>query len=148
MTHLVFDTNILIDYLSGQIEALSIIDGCANPAISKIVYMEVMVGCKHFALARVALPEEFERILASVENMTRAWINSTFKVLPIDEETADLSIEVRKQTKKKLPDTVIHATAMLNGWPIVTRNPRDFTPLAQVPAGYNNVDLIVPYSLP
>lgn len=110
MTHLVFDTNILIDYLSGQIEALSIIDGC--------------------------------------ENMTRAWINSTFKVLPIDEETADLSIEVRKQTKKKLPDTVIHATAMLNGWPIVTRNPRDFTPLAQVPAGYNNVDVIVPYSLP
>ncbi|MEV4782532.1 PIN domain-containing protein [Burkholderia sp. LMU1-1-1.1] len=148
MTHLVFDTNILIDYLSGQIEALSIIDGCANPAISKIVYMEVMVGCKYFALARVASPEEFERILASVENMTRAWINSTFKVLPIDEETADLSIEVRKQTKKKLPDTVIHATAMLNGWPIVTRNPRDFTPLAQVPAGYNNVDVIVPYSLP
>ena len=148
MTHLVFDTNILIDYLSGHLEALSTIDDCANPVISKIVYMEVMVGCEYSALVRAALPEDYERTLASVENMIRAWINSTFKVLPIDEETADLSIEVRKQTKKKLPDTVIHATAMLNGWPIVSCNPRDFTPLAQVPVGYNNVDVILPYSLP
>ena len=148
MNHLVFDTNILIDYLSGQIEALSIIDGCANPVISKIVYMEVMVGCKLSALVRAALPVDYERTLAAVENMTRAWINSTFKVLPIDEETADLSIEVRKQTKKKLPDTVIHATAILNGWPIVTRNPRDFPPMAHVPVGYSNVEVIVPYSLP
>ncbi len=148
MSYLVFDTNILIDYLSGYIEALSIIDGCANPVISKIVYMEVMVGCKYFAVVGAALPEDYERTLVSVEDMTRAWINSTFKVLPIDEETADFSIEVRKQTKKKLPDTVIHATAILNGWPIVTRNPSDFIPLAAVPVGYDNVEVIVPYSLP
>lgn len=148
MSSLLFDTNILVDYLSGNIEALSIIDGCDNPVISKIAYMEVMVGCKYSALVRMALPEDYEPTLAAVEDTTRAWIKSTFKVLPIDEEAADFSIEVRKQTDKKLPDTVIHATAILNGLSIVTRNSRDFPPLEQVPSGYDNVQVIVPYTLP
>jgi predicted nucleic acid-binding protein len=110
MTHLVFDTNILIDYLGGNLDALAVIDGCDHPVISKIVYMEVMVGCRHSALVRNALP-------------------------------------VRKQTHRKLPDTVIHATAILNGWDIVTRNPDDFPQLTQISGGYQNVKVIVPYAL-
>lgn len=147
MSHLVFDTNILIDYLRGQLEALAVIDACAEPAISRITYMEVMVGCHHSLLVRAARPENYDITLAAVESMTRRWIHSTFSVMPIDDLTADLSIDVRKQTRKKLPDTVIHASAILNGLDIVTRNPTDFPPLQRVSAGYKNVNTIVPYAL-
>jgi len=147
MSHLVFDTNILIDYLAGNIDALEAIDRCDHPVISKITYMEVMVGCKHSALVLGASPEGYEAALATAESMTRGWIYSTFSVLPIDELIADFSIEVRKQTLRKLPDTVIHATAILNGWDIVTRNSGDFRPLTKMPAGYKNVKVLVPYTL-
>lgn len=147
MSHLVFDTNILIDYLGGNLAALAVIDSCDHPAISKIVYMEVMVGCRHSALVSNALPDDYGSALAAAEEMTRRWISSTFQILPIDDMVADFSIELRKQTHRKLPDTVIHATAMLNGWAIVTRNPDDFPQLAQVPTGYQNVKVIVPYTL-
>jgi len=147
MSHLVFDTNILIDYLGGNVDALAAIDGCDHPVISKIVYMEMMVGCRNSALVRNALPAEYDNALTAAESMTRQWIASTFQVLPIDEVTADFSIEVRKQTHRKLPDTVIHAAAILNGWDIVTRNPDDFPRLGNVPVGYRNVKVIVPYAL-
>jgi predicted nucleic acid-binding protein len=144
---LVFDTNILIDYLSGNLDALAIIDSCAHPVISKITYMEVMVGCHYAALVRTALPENYDNALAQAEKMTRQWLHSTFNVMSIDDLTADLSIEVRKQTGKKLPDTIIHASAILNGWDIVTRNPTDFPLLQRIPVGYKNVKTIVPYTL-
>lgn len=145
MSYLVFDSNILIDYLGGDTDALAVIDACDNPVISKIVYMEVMVGCKHSMILRTAQREDYESTLAAVESMTRNWINSTFQVMPLDDRIADLSIEVRKRTNKKLPDTIIHATALLNGWKIVTRNPADFPAMASAPAGYQNVEIIVPY---
>ena len=44
MNHAIFDSNILIDYLSGNLDALSAIDACDHPAISKIVYMEGWSG--------------------------------------------------------------------------------------------------------
>lgn len=144
---LVFDTNILIDYLGGNLDALAVIDGCAHPAISKITYMEVMVGCHHAASVRAAFLDNYDSALAQAENMTRQWMHSTFNVMPIDDLTADFSIEVRKQTGKKLPDTIIHAGAILKGWDIVTRNPADFPLLQRVPAGYQNIKTIVPYTL-
>jgi len=147
MSYLVFDSNILIDYLGGNTDALVAIDACDNPVISKIVYMEVMVGCRHSSMVRAALPADYESALATVESLTRNWINSTFSILPIDDRIADLSIEVRKQTNKKLPDTVIHATGLLNGWNIVTRNPDDFPPPAELPAGFHNIEVIVPYTI-
>jgi predicted nucleic acid-binding protein len=143
MNHLVFDTNILIDYLRGNFDALVVIDSCPHPVISKITYMEVMVGCKYSITG--AEPGDYESTLAAVEGVTRQWMYSTFRIMPIDDQTADFSIEVRKQTHKKLPDTVIHASAILNGWDIVTRNPLDFPSLIKVPAGYQNIRVIVPY---
>jgi predicted nucleic acid-binding protein len=145
MSYLVFDTNILIDYLRGNFDALAVIDACPHPVISKITYMEVMVGCRHSISGAEA--DDFDNALATIEDKTRHWIQSTFSVMPIDDLVADFSIDVRKQTHKKLPDTVIHATAILNGWNIVTRNPADFTPLAKVPTGHQNITAIVPYAL-
>lgn len=147
MNHAIFDSNILIDYLGGNLDALSAIDACDHPAISKIVYMEVMVGCKHAAMVRMATQEDYDDALVIAEKITRRWINNTFIVLPIDDPTAELAIEVRKQARSRLPDSVIHATALLNGWDLVTRDPKDFPTLASLPDGCKNIGVIVPYAL-
>lgn len=147
-----FDTNILIGYLSGHSEAIAAVDACDYAVISKIVQMEIMVGCKYDS----SVPKDannhpdpahpnFAKALTAAEAKTCAWMAATFSVLSIDDATADFSVLVRKQTSKHLADTVIHATAIMAGHPIVTRNVSDFPPLASPPAGYGNVAVINPY---
>jgi len=68
-----FDTNILIDYLSGIATAQTEIDSCLDRAISIVTWMEVMAG---------ATPGEEPRI--------RAFL-ATFRSLPLTPEIAELS---------------------------------------------------------
>jgi predicted nucleic acid-binding protein len=103
-----FDTNILIDYLSGIATAQTEIDSCLDRAISIVTWMEVMAG---------ATPGEEPRI--------RAFL-ATFRSLPLTPEIAELSVIVRRQRKMKLPDAIIKATAEITGRLMITRNTRDF----------------------
>jgi hypothetical protein len=103
-----FDTNILIDYLSGIATAQTEIDSCLDRAISIVTWMEVMAG---------ATPGEEPRI--------RAFL-ATFRSLPLTPEIAELSVIVRRQRKMKLPDAIIKATAAMTGRLMITRNTRDF----------------------
>ena len=103
-----FDTNILIDYLSGIATAQTEIDSCLDRAISIVTWMEVMAG---------ATPGEEPRI--------RAFL-ATFRSLPLTPEIAELSVIVRRQRKMKLPDAIIKATAEITGRLLLTRNTRDF----------------------
>jgi predicted nucleic acid-binding protein len=154
-----FDTNILIYYLDGVPEAVAAIKAADACLISKIVEMEVMVGCKYRktvpqkpnkANPGQTIPDDshpaYAAQLLQTEISTRAWIKATFTVLPIDDATADFSVVVRKHTKADLPDTVIHATAMMHGIPIVTRNVSDF-PALKTPAPYLNVSVMNPIPL-
>ncbi len=50
-------------------------------------------------------------------------------VLPLTDEIADKSIEVRKIKKMKLPDAIIAATAMVHDLVIISRNTKDFEDL-------------------
>lgn len=145
MTSVCFDTNILIDILGGNLRAMALVDECDDPVISKIVHMEVMVGCKYNPAVVAAKPTDYRATLLLIEEMTANWLGSTFRVLQIDNVTADFSVQVRKQTNAKLPDTVIHASAILNGLDLVTRNPSHFKPLSEIPHGHQNISVIVPY---
>lgn len=51
-------------------------------------------------------------------------------VLPLDEEIIRQTIRLRRLHKKKLPDTMIAATALVHGLPLVTRNVADFKAIA------------------
>jgi hypothetical protein len=103
-----FDTNILIDYLSGIATAQTEIDSCLDRAISIVTWMEVMAG---------ATPGEEPRI--------RAFL-ATFRSLPLTPEIAERSVIVRRQRKMKLPGAIIKATAEITGRLLLTRNTRDF----------------------
>lgn len=108
MVSVLFDTNILIDYLNGLDHAKAEIERFSDKAISLITWMEVMVG---------ATPE--------TEAVMRGFLNS-FIPLPMDERVAATAVALRKQHKIKLPDAIIWATAQENGRILVTRNTKDF----------------------
>lgn len=106
-----FDTNILIDYLSGIEAAATELDSFPDKAISLITWMEVMVG---------ATTDEEKHII-------KAFL-SQFEMLPIDNPVSALAVEIRQQLKIKLPDAIILATARVYRRLLVTRNTKDFSP--------------------
>jgi predicted nucleic acid-binding protein len=107
-TPVLFDTNILIDYLSSQPQARMELDRYSDRAISIITWMEVMVGST-----------------AADEDRTRAFLFN-FQTLALTSEVAERAFRVRRARKIKLPDAVLQATAEVSGRTLVTRNTRDF----------------------
>lgn len=71
--------------------------------------MEVMGGAENFGEERrlKAFLTQFERV-------------------PIDDEVAEIAVDIRKTTRIRLPDAIIWATARRIGGVLVTRNTRDF----------------------
>ena len=106
-----FDTNILIDYLNGEIQAKQEIARYQVAAISIITYIEVLVGIQEEALI----------------SPIKAFLQQ-FLVIAVDSDIAERAIRIRKQLKLKVPDAIILATAEAGGYILVTRNSRDFKP--------------------
>jgi predicted nucleic acid-binding protein len=118
MVKLLFDTNILIDYLNGVDQAKAELDLHTDKAISLVTWMEVMVGAN-----------------AATEFVVKSFLGE-FTSLPIDENVAILAVRLRKTHKIKLPDAIIWATAQANSRILVTRNTKDFdagTPGIRIP---------------
>jgi predicted nucleic acid-binding protein len=120
-TPMLFDTNILIDYLSSRPKARIELDSHADRAISIVSWMEVMVGANSVD-----------------EDKTRAFLGN-FQNLPLTADVAERAVQIRRDRKIKLPDAVIQATAEISGRVLSTRNTRDF------PAGTQGVR--VPYNV-
>lgn len=105
-----FDTNILIDYLNGNIKAKSEINLFKQRAISRITWIELLVGA--------GTSEE--------DNIVRDFLNKKFEVIEITPELSELAVQIRKSTKVKLPDAIIWASAERHQCLLVTRNTKDF----------------------
>lgn len=116
-----FDTNILIDYLSGIPQARVELERYSRRAISIITWMEVMAGTTQ-----------------EDEQPIRAFL-LTFSILPVTPEIAERAFDLRRQRKIKLPDAIILATAQVDDRLLITRNTRDFS------AG--DSDIRIPYRL-
>lgn len=94
----VFDTNILIDYLVGIEAAREELALYAGPLISTITWIEVMVGATE--------AEEPQ--------------------LPIDGRVAEIAVAIRRRYRIRVPDAIIWASARYSDALLVTRNTRDF----------------------
>lgn len=103
-----FDTNVLIDYLSGVEAARTEIDRYSNRGISVITWMEVMVGVR-----------------PAYEIKTRGFLD-TFQNIPITAAIAEGAVRVRKLRRLKLPDAIILATATFHNRLLITRSNKDF----------------------
>ncbi|MEQ1674590.1 MAG: type II toxin-antitoxin system VapC family toxin [Candidatus Nitrotoga sp.] len=108
MVSVLFDTNILIDYLNGIEKAKVELDRYTDKSISPITWMEVMVG---------ATPE--------TELALKGFLSS-FVSLPVDGRVASVAVAIRKKYAIKLPDAIIWATAQVNKRVLITRNTKDF----------------------
>jgi hypothetical protein len=120
-TPVLFDTNILIDYLRGIPQARAECGRHSDRAVSIISWMEVMAG------STVANEADARSFLLN------------FYTLPLGADVAERAFILRGGSKIKLPDAIIQATAESLGRVLVTRNTRDF------PAGTPGVR--IPYTL-
>lgn len=108
MVKALFDTNILIDYLSGVSAAKKELARYEYRAISTITWMEVLVGTS----------EEDEAAI-------RAWLGS-FDVIVLDNAIANRAVDIRKTKRIRLPDAIVWATAQVHFLLLVSRNTKDF----------------------
>ena len=114
-TPVLFDTNILIDYLRGIPQARS---EHSDRAVSIISWMEVMAGSN-----------------AANESDARSFLLN-FYTLPLGADVAERAFLLRRSGRIKLPDAIIQATAEGAGRVLITRNTRDFpasTPGVRIP---------------
>jgi predicted nucleic acid-binding protein len=103
------DSDVLIDYFDGvpaASEELSRYDGLL---ISRISWMEVLVGAPTDELRKVR--EDFLRQIPVIE---------------LDEQIARAAISLRREHPLKLPDAIIWASARIKHTLLVTRNTKDF----------------------
>jgi predicted nucleic acid-binding protein len=105
----VIDSDILIDYLQGMVEAKDEINKYDEPLYSMISWMEVMCGA------------ETEEEKQSAESLFKSMIK-----IDLTLQIAQRAVDERKSLKLKLPDAVILATADCEGCILVTRNTKDF----------------------
>lgn len=103
----VFDTNVVIDLLNGLPEAAEEYDRHERVVISRITWMEVLVG--------------------GDDSETRAFLRRRFQVAPLSPEVAERAVTLRRKHRRlRLPDAIIWATAQRYEFELLTRNRKDF----------------------
>jgi predicted nucleic acid-binding protein len=111
------DSNVIIGYLAGKIPSsgMEIVSEIVSnkPNISVISKIEVL---------RFNDTPENEAVLEEFINMSN--------VYPLSNNVVDLTIKLCKQIKIKLPDAIIAATALSEGFTLVTRNINDFNKIS------------------
>ena len=104
------DTNILIDYLNGIEAARREIAAYSSPMISVITWMEVMIGAGREDEAAI-----------------RGFL-SRFTLVPLSQQVAEITVELRRGRRLRLPDAIIWASARSEDALLVSRNSKDFPP--------------------
>jgi predicted nucleic acid-binding protein len=104
------DTNIIIYYLEGEQAAVSFLRTHRGKlAISSITWMETL-----------SYPFSSEE-----EQIVRAFLQE-LRLIEISSPVMELSVEIRRTKKMKLPDAIIAASAIHHDLILVTRNIKDF----------------------
>ncbi len=104
------DTNIIIYYLEGEQAAVSFLRTHRGKlAISSITWMETL-----------SYPFSTDE-----EQIVRAFLQE-LRLIEISSSVMELSVEIRRTKKIKLPDAIIAASAVHHDLILVTRNIKDF----------------------
>ncbi len=104
----VFDTNIIIDALNGVADADAEYKRYERVLISRVTWMEVLVGA------------------ADDEAKVRDFLETQFEISPLDLAVAERAVQLRRVHRIRLPDAIIWATAQIHDAVLVTRNTKDF----------------------
>jgi hypothetical protein len=108
MVKVLFDTNILIDYLNLVPQAHRELDQHDGAAISAVTWIEVLVGAT-----------------GSNEVATRRFLGQ-FTVIALDESVSEQAVMLRRRHRLKLADAISWASAQISGRLFITRDAKDF----------------------
>ena len=106
----VFDTNIVIDALNGLPEADAEYGRYERALISRITWMEVLVGAQ------------------GDDAQLRDFMETYFEIVALDLAVAETAVQLRRTNHLRLPDAIVWATAQTQEAVLVTRNIKDFNP--------------------
>jgi predicted nucleic acid-binding protein len=112
---LLLDTNILIYHLQGSLPEelkLKMLEAIELEA----AHISIITRIELFAWKGFT-PESLAKAQAMVEYLAEE---------PLIDAIANETIAIRREFNLKLPDAVIAATALCNGWTLVTANSADF----------------------
>lgn len=104
----VFDTNLVIDALNGVAAADAEYNLYTRVLISRITWMEVLVGA------------------GDDEAQVRDFLETHFEIIPLDVAVAEQAVQLRRAYRLRLPDAIIWATAQVHDAVLVTRNTKDY----------------------
>ncbi|MBI4786070.1 MAG: type II toxin-antitoxin system VapC family toxin [Chloroflexi bacterium] len=104
----VFDTNIVIDALNGVAAADTEYSQYERVLISRITWMETLVGAQE------------------TDAQVRDFLETQFEIVPLDLAIAERAVQLRRTHHVRLPDAIIWATAQIHDAVLVTRNTKDF----------------------
>lgn len=97
------DTNILLYFLKGEKEVIEIISG-KDLVISFITELELL---------------SFPKISPNSENTIKGLLKNCI-IVDLTSEIKEITIEFRRKSKLKLPDSIVAATAYFNKLPLLT----------------------------
>lgn len=117
----IIDTNIWIDALAGVPDAKYVLDSYIDIAMSAITYAEVASGCEP---AELAMFEAF--IAAGRAAQTVQVIHTNDPIIKLASAFNQNPITGRGHGRKRLPDSIIAATAFVTSRTLLTRNAGDF----------------------
>ena len=107
------DTDVTIDASRANANAASYLDSLNDPAISIVTAQELIVGARD------------KRDLAGIDSLV-----SAYRVIHIDSSIGQLAYDLLKRHAKsdglRTFDSLIAATSMVRGFPLVSRNRKHF----------------------
>ena len=121
---LLIDTDVIIDYLREQVDAVAYIESLTNPLL----------------ISGVTVAELYSGVREGEERTALETFISAFEVVPVSEQIAVKGGLYRRDYSKThkvgLADALIAATADIRGATLVTLNTKHFPMLAPVKAPY------------
>ncbi|HOT15616.1 MAG TPA: type II toxin-antitoxin system VapC family toxin [Bacteroidales bacterium] len=104
------DTNTVIDYMGNKLPE------SAKKELAKIIDDEI----------NLSVINKIELLgFAKVDQDFIDFVNFS-NIYQLDEDITELTIELRKKNRIKLPDAIVAATALYHGFTLVTNNTSDF----------------------
>jgi predicted nucleic acid-binding protein len=107
---MLLDSNTIIYAIKPEFIVLRDLIKKHNPAVSAISYVEVL------GYHNLAVSDERDFLL----------FFSTTRIIPISQSVLKQAVQLRKQHKMSLGDSIIAATALLNNLTLITANIADF----------------------
>lgn len=127
MDRYLIDTNVVSDYFSASLPT------------SGLQFMDMVID----AVPNLSVITQIELLCwkteANKEQAVKDFINDS-EILDISPDVISYCVHIRRNKKIKTPDAIIAATAIANGFTLISNNDKDFL-------GINGLKYINPYSV-